>query len=731
MNIRIELNDDTSSESNLSKAVERRKDAGVGESLEDAFTRILSMKNSDPDRQRILAVRKAMEDGYVGREQAPMEKGKKLTKAEVLRIYKQVEIAEQERILREMKENKPDNYILVNDDEVFRNMLQSFDDEMVIPIDVESTGTDVWSDEIVGYVLSNVTEDRHYYVPTKHVTEERQLDHEYVTEELRRVFEKKTALYIGHNIGYDLAMLWNEGLNVVGSLWDTQEAMKLLNENEGSYALKKLASKYLNIPSKTYGELFGSKGFHEVSDLTLATAYAAKDGDITYQLYEFQVEHLRKMPEVYQYAKDVEMPLIYSVMEMERNGFNIDVEFAEKYGKELINEQQEVERRISAVLGDVNLNSPVQLKEALETHTGRTLVSTDAKKVLKPLAKDFPIVADILRFKEIGKLYGTYVDKLPKAINESTGKVMGAYNQNGAKTGRFSSGGSAGNMQNQPGEARKLFVASPGKVIVGMDFQAQEIRAVAYLSGEDVLIDAFRNGVDAYASMASQFYNKPYEEVYKNADGSDTKERKEMKVIWLATLYGMSIFSLADMLGVTKKEAERFQKELFESMPKLNAWIERTKAFAQRTGYVWMDGKKRKRRLPEATQKKYDIPYGKYNDPKYEKQRAHNSAVNRALRQAPNAVVQGSSGIQTKATMIALDKLCRSKDGWSLWSTIHDEILVEIPEDFTMEDVRALEDVMLNTYTWGDSVSNGTDLEIQRRWGEGMTVSEWFSNNEK
>src|SRR5699024_8462748 len=153
---------------------------------------------------------------------------------------------------------------------------------------------------------------------------------------------------------------------------------------------------------------------------------------------------------------------------------------------------------------------------------------------------------------------------------------------------------------------------------VGMDFQAQEIRAVAYLSGEDVLIDAFRNGGEAYASMANQFYNKPYEEVDKNDDGSDTKERKDEKIIWIGTVYGMSIFSLEDMLDVTKKEAERFQKELFESMPKLNAWIERTKAFAQRTGYVWMDGKKRKRRLPEATQKKYDIPYGKYNDPKYE-----------------------------------------------------------------------------------------------------------------
>src|SRR5699024_2338698 len=189
----------------------------------------------------------------------------------------------------------------------------------------------------------------------------------------------------------------------------------------------------------------------------------------TYQLYEFQVEHLRKMPEVYQYAKDVEMPLIYSVMEMERNGFNIDVEFAEKYGKELINEQEIVAERITKILGDINLNSPAQLKPALEEHTKRTLASTDAKS-LKKLSKDFAVVADILRYKEISKLYGTYVSKLPKAISEKTGRLMASYSQNGAKTGRFSSGGASGNMQNLPGEARPLFLASPGKVIVGADF---------------------------------------------------------------------------------------------------------------------------------------------------------------------------------------------------------------------------------------------------------------------
>lgn len=286
-------------------------------------------------------------------------------------------------------------------------------------------------------------------------------------------------------------------------------------------------------------------------------------------------------------------------------------------------------------------------------------------------------------------------------------------------------------MQNLPEEARPLFTASPGKVIVGADFSSQEIRAVAYLSGEPVLIDAFRKGIDAYSSMAANFYGKPYEEVYKNPDGSDTKERKEMKVVWLATLYGMSNFSLAEMLGITKVEADALQTELFNSMPKLKAWLDNVKEFAQQTGYVWMDRKQRKRRLPEARQQKEYIPYGKYNDSKFEEQRLKNSAINRSLRQSANAVVQGSSAIQTKVTMLALQELCHNREGWSLWSQIHDECLLEIPEDFTEEDIADIERVMVETYPWGDTVENATDIEIQTRWGEGMTIDEWFERKKK
>src|SRR5699024_2614589 len=211
--------------------------------------------------------------------------------------------------------------------------------------------------------------------------------------------------------------------------------------------------------------------------------------------------------------------------------------------------------------------------------------------------------------------------------------------------------------------------------------------------------------------MTSHFYAEPYEEVDKNPDGADTKERKEMKAAWLATLDGMSNVSPAEMRGVSKDEADKPPRDLFESRRKLSAWIERTKTFAQRYGYVWMDKKQRKRRLPEATKSKYDIPYGKYNEPEYEKERLHSSSVNRALRQAPNAVVHGSSAIQRKVTILALSELCRSRNGWNLWATVHDEVLLEIPEDFTKEDIADIERVMVETYPWGDQVKNATDIE--------------------
>lgn len=711
MNVKIELNESKSSA--LQEAAKKHIDAGAGETLEEAFSRILSAKTvSETDKQRILTVKQALEDGEITREQKAYEKGRKLSKAEVLRLYKIIEERQQERILNEMKDSMPSNYRLITDEEGLADALNVLSEEREIVFDVETTGTDIWSDYIVGHVLSAVESDKHYYIPTKHDTEETQLDHAYVLGVLKPIYEDETTLKIAHNAGFDIHMLRNEGITVRGELWDTQEAMRLLNENEPSYALKTLVSKFLGVPSLTYGQLFGNKGFHEVSDLLIATSYAAKDGDVTYKLYEFQRKILQeRFPTIYKYAKEIEMPLIYAVVDMERTGFDIDEEYAKEYGQTLLNEIDDVEKRILTVLGDINLNSPAQVKPAIEAHIGREIPNTDAKKTLKPLAKDYVVVEDLLRYKELTKLYGTYVDKLPQFIREKTGKLMANYNQNGAKTGRFSSGGGSVNLQNQPYEARKLFVAPKGYVILGGDFSQQEYRALAAYSQEPKLIENYRNGTDLYQTVASEIFDKPIEEC-----GDGSVYRKQTKVILLAIAYGTGARTLSMQLGKSVKEAQTILDDFKAKYTTLGSWIEQNRTFVQRHGFVWLGDNCRKRRLPDAQDPNSDYWY---------------SAV---MTQSTNAIIQGSAAIQTKATLIALQQFCERKTNegngeWKLWCVVHDEAILQAPDTLTQEDVDEFRRVMVDTYQFGD-VPNKTDIEISLRWGEGMTIEEWFKRKE-
>jgi DNA polymerase-1 len=508
-------------------------------------------------------------------------------------------------------------------------------------------------------------------------------------------------------------MLAREGVDLRGLTWDTQEAMRLLNENEPSFALKRLVTKYLGIDSQTYGDLFGSVGFDEVSDLQIALAYAAKDGDVTRKLRDFQRDHLRRFPEMLAYYESVEVPLIKTIVHMESTGYDIDTDYAAEYGRKLKSEIDELHAQLIHVLGDINVDSPAQLKPALSNVVGEKLESTDAKKVLKPLAHKHPIIQTLLDYKAKVKLYSTYINVLPELIDKRTGKLHANFNGNGAKTGRMSSGGDGGNggsvnLQNQPKDARKLFVAPPGYVIIGADWSQQEYRCLAYLTGEPLLVNAYREGKDVYSFMASRIFGVPYEEC-----GDGTDYRKKAKVGLLATVYGTSKYTLALQLGVSVDEADKFLKDLFSSMPVVTKWIEGNKRFVRKNGFVWMDKKQRKRRLPEA------------KNPQAERwQRS------RAERQATNAIVQGSSAIQTKVSMNAIYRWCMAKQAqgrdFKMWCVVHDESLILAPDDVTREEVQEYERLMLESYKFGD-IPLKTDVEMMYRWGQSVTVDEWFS----
>ena len=547
----------------LRQAVERRK--LHTETFDGAWERVLAMKNSDADMRRLIEVKRAMEDGKIGRD--PERAGRRFSKAEALDLYRVLEEIKRKERLDALVESMPNTYELVTDKERLDEVVRLLSEESLVVFDVETTGTDVWSDLIVGHVLSATSADRHFYIPTDHVDKSiPQLDRDYVAEKLRPLYENENIGFIAHNAKFDLAMLRNNfDINVANLVWDTMEAQFLLNENEPSYALKPLATKYLEDKSHTYGELFGKSGFHKVP-LKQALAYAAKDGDITYRLYEFQKYHMKKVGNIYEYFTTVEIPLLRIVSEIELRGYDIDDEYAKEYEKELERDIAKMAEEIRQELGDINLNSPAQLKPAIEKAIGKEIPNTNAKETLKPLAKEYPIIATLLKYREDNKTLGTYIKALPR-LKKRTGRVHAGLHQNGTVTGRFSSGEDKNdvskdgviNIQNQSPEARSLFVAPPGKFIVNADFSAQEVRIIASESQEDVLLEAFKQGRDAYATLASEFFGKPYEDCYKNPDGSDTEERKQMKVVLLSSMYGASKYGLSTSLGIGVDEAERSQ----------------------------------------------------------------------------------------------------------------------------------------------------------------------------
>ena len=707
MNLTLRLNSsrETKAKTNLKKAVERKK--ASTETLDEAWERILAMKNTETDRQRLLEVRRAMAEGLIGRE--PSASSKRFSKAEALRLWRQLQDRQREETLRRMVENTPHNYELITTEAQFRRLLAALKDESMIAVDTETTGTDIFTDKIVGISLTLPNADWHVYIPVGH-EEGDQLDRDDVIESLREFLEDDSLGKVFHNAVFDIHILLSHGVRVAGLRWDTQTAMAMLNENEPSFKLKDLATKYLRAPSDTFEQLFGKNANFAKIPLDVALVYAAKDTDLTWRLYLFQKHHLSKYPEMYTYYTTVEVPLLYAVVDMERCGFVIDMEYAAKYREKMERDLAAMEASLKQKLGDINLNSPAQLKPALEKIVGRPLESTDAKKVLKPLKNEFPVISELLDYKEAMKLYSTYISVLPELVHPKTGRLHARFNPMGARTGRFSSGGNGVNLQNQPKSARKLFVAPPGWVILGGDFSQQEIRCAAYFTQEPVLLKAYAEGRDVYASMAADFYGKPYEEC-----GDGTPERKAMKTGVLAALYGTGPTTLSQQLGCSVEEARKFLDEFFRKHANVKRWIDETQDFCRKHGFVWLDKKQRKRRLPEAKKR-----------PKNWEERGE---VARALRQGPNAVIQGTSAIQTKTTIVKLHELCRRK-GWRLLATIHDEVLLLVPDTITRADIAEFENVMINTYRFGD-VPNKTDIELSLRWGEGMSIDEWFANKQK
>lgn len=656
--------------------------------------------------------------------------------------------------------------------------------------------------------------EKQAYIPLHHVNNEtgdllpNQLTEKDIKEEFQRLIDNNTKI-IMHNGKFDYKVIHCTCNIDLPIYWDTMIAARLLDENEPSAGLKQQYIDKIDPEQEKYDieHLFENVEYAQV-DPEIFAMYAATDALMTDKLYEWQVEAFKDpdLKNVYHVFKDVEMPLTIVVAKMELRGILLDKAYTErlstKYHK-LIDEcnlkvQSELDKLKNKIdlwrlskeanekpkkkTGDglgkskneqladpISVDSPTQLSILLYDILGCPVVNKKAPRgtgvdELTSLAEKtkFPICNIILEKRELSKLLNTFIDKLPNDINISDGKIHGSFNQLGTSTGRFSSSGP--NYQQLPRDVksvRLMLTADPGKVLVGSDFSAQEVRMGAYASQDQSMIGAYNEGKDLYALIASAAFDMPYEQclefypegtkiIYEGEEvitGKKThtnlegkKRRQNAKPICIGSLYQRGIPSIAEQIGKTKEETQEMMDKFYINFPRLKQWMDEQKEFVKTYGYVdnWNG---RRRRLPDALLPKYSFTPKSQDDlsdfnPFLEcENKIDESLINKyklkldkikcrkdyeliqkealfdgieihdntakiaqAERQSVNYPCQSGGADITKTAMINIDNDPELNAlGFELLLTIHDEVIGQCPEENADKVAELLPQIMVKT----------------------------------
>lgn len=630
-------------------------------------------------------------------------------------------------------------------------------------LDVETTGLDIYNDILVGICLYTPGETS-AYVPFNHTDLQNvrvadQMSEEQVRDIMIPYLQDQELRCINHNIKFDNKKLaWDWKQVIVNIYWDTQIAGNVLNENE-PHKLKPMYNKYIlhgKGSGEDYKDLFDGIPFNYVP-IDIATVYGANDGFKTYALYKFQAQYLREdhpredFRKMYYVFREVEMPLIPLCTDMEMRGVEIREDFAKELSEDFNKELVEVEAKCDAYVEQfkqyildhnnlmrltkgtckINYSSPQQvaalfydifkLKSVSRKEprgTGDKIIqkflSTAKKKDTKKSREFAEFLENYQRFKEIKKLLGTYVDKIPQVKEPKINAVYTTYNQYGAKTGRFSSSDTVSkiNLQNIPSKEkriRKIFKARDGYKLVGGDFSQIEPRVLAFLSGDESMINAYKEGKDLYAIMGSQVYQLPYEDCREfypdgtvNAEGKH--RRTTMKSVLLGIMYERGATAIGEQFNKSAEWAQQLIDNFYKSFPKINQYRLKIENMAETYGYVTtITG--RKRRLP-------DMQLEDKDDYRY--QEAH--------RQSLNSVIQGSSADIMKLSMIAIynDPRYKALDCHMI-ITVHDELIMEVPEEHIKEGAELLVGTMKRVGHSLIDLPMSVDAEVNDYWyGENL-----------
>ncbi|WP_322799891.1 DNA polymerase I [Thermoflexus sp.] len=562
--------------------------------------------------------------------------------------------------------------------------------------DVETDALSPMSAGLVGLSFA-VEEGRGYYVPVGHRDGSPQLPLPRVLEALGPVLRDPGRPKVGHHAKFDMLVLARHGVEVEGLAFDTMVAEWVLNPAAYGLNLKHLAWLRLGVEMTTIEQLIGKgKGQRSFADVPVSAAapYAAADADLTLRIARVQEEELRRQG-LWNLFAEIEIPLIPVLVRMEQTGILIDVPLLQQMSKEFERRIQILAQEIYRWVGYAfNLDSPRQLSDALfgklqlptvnVPRTGTGMYSTSSE-VLESLRGAHPVIDLILEYRQLAKLKSTYVDALPRMIHPATGRIHPLYHQTGTVTGRISA--SDPNIQNIPirtelgKQIRRAFIAPPGSVLLSADYSQIELRILAHITKDPGLIAAFQAGEDIHRATAAKAFGIPIEQV-------TDEQRNFAKRINYGLIYGMSAHGLAQQLGISRREAERFIQQYFAAFPRVKAYIEAIKEQVARKGYVeTLLG--RRRYFPEM------MPAAPGQPPR----RLPEAVRRKAEREAINAPIQGSAADIIKVAMIRIDRALRAQGLRArMIMQVHDELVFEVPEE-EIETVRALvEDHMRHAY---------------------------------
>ena len=572
----------------------------------------------------------------------------------------------------------PHSYKLIETEEEAKKLRDLIFTNDFFVLDTETTSVNPMDAELVGLSFS-VKENEAYYVAVPAKREEAVK----IVNVFKTLYEDPKILKIGQNIKYDLEVLANYDIELSGPMFDTMLAHYVL-QPELRHNMDYLAEVYLNYKTIHIDELIGprGKGQGSMRDLPPSAVYeyACEDADVTLKLYNVLRPKLKEGG-VEELFYDIEMPLVPVLAEMERNGVRLDTEALRETSKLFTERMMELERHIYELAGQqFNISSPKQVGDILfgqmkiiekpkKTKTGQFVTS---EEVLQQLRAKHPIVADILDYRGLKKLLGTYVDALPKLINPKTGHIHTSFNQAVTATGRLSS--SDPNLQNIPvrgedgKEIRKCFIPEPGCQFFSADYSQIELRVMAHLSGDENMIRVFTEGHDLHAATAATIYKKAIEEVSRD-------ERTKSKRANFGIIYGITVFGLAERLDISRDEAKQLIDGFFETFPQVHEYMEQSKQYAREHGYAETLFHRR-RYLPDIN--------------------SHNGTVRGfAERNAINAPIQGSAADIIKVAMIHIYQRMKAEGLKSkLLLQVHDELNFSVvPEEHDRVEALVLEEM--------------------------------------